>query len=397
MGKRKDSPTLLSNVCMMLGHASDRNVQYQCMKMYRSMKRRGHSAVKHIWYVQQVTSSLPKLFQFSVNLKKCEDYLDENLKSHHRQCAQFNPQGWSSANPSRSFQTSWANQTAMPRLHPRMFGHPNSRPRSWRICFHKDKKHWASKYSLEELAGILLVGKDTPVPLNYECYLFELRNANGALTEDQLTKPLVMDFSKTILLFKLLLIQLTFPYEHTEPYLRSHAHHLEKFRRACPEKGLYDLSANVDKRKRVELKDRTEISSKILFPTITKFFPHYKLVAGHCHASQLAPTSGYLPHLINQDETLVTLPCFITTYECIEKSNFLQQCCMNQLEHRLVNRLAHARGLNQRVGLWLVGSICMLLDTRVGGQVPQQLGWIPNCIDIIMRMYIYIHIDDLIY
>ena len=88
-----------------------------------------------------------------------------------------------------------------------MFGHPNSRPRSWRICFHKDKKHWASKYSLEELAGILLVGKDTPVPLNYECYLFELRNANGALTEDQLTKPLVMDFSKTILLFKLLLIQ----------------------------------------------------------------------------------------------------------------------------------------------------------------------------------------------
>ncbi|CAL1162299.1 unnamed protein product [Cladocopium goreaui] len=149
MGKRKDSPTLLSNVCMMLGHASNRNVQYQCMKMYRSMKR----------------------------------------------------------------------------LHPRMFGHPNSRPRSWRICFHKDKKHWASKYSLEELAGILLVGKDTPVPLNYECYLFELRNANGALTEDQLTK--------------------------------SHAHHLEKFRRACPEKGLYDLSANVDKRKRVELKDRT--------------------------------------------------------------------------------------------------------------------------------------------
>ncbi|CAL1165512.1 unnamed protein product, partial [Cladocopium goreaui] len=95
----------------------------------------------------------------------------------------------------------------------------------WEICFHKDKKHWASKYSLEELAGILLVGKDTPVPLNYECYLFELRNANGALTEDQLTK--------------------------------SHAHHLEKFRRACPEKGLYDLSANVDKRKRVELKDRT--------------------------------------------------------------------------------------------------------------------------------------------
>ena len=42
-------------------------------------------------------------------------------------------------------------------------------------------------------------------------------------------------------------------------YLRSQLGHLEKFRAKCPEKKLYDLSANVDQRKRVELKDRTGI------------------------------------------------------------------------------------------------------------------------------------------
>lgn len=39
--------------------------------------------------------------------------------------------------------------------------------------------------------------------------------------------------------------------------LRCHAEHLEKFRHTAPQNELYDLSANVAKRKRVELADRT--------------------------------------------------------------------------------------------------------------------------------------------
>ena len=88
-----------------------------------------------------------------------------------------------------------------------------------------------------------------------------------------------------------------------ERFLRSHAYHLAKFRRACPEKGLYDLSANVEKRRRVELKDRTEISSTILFPRFFLFKWHF--MTGLCHASQLARSSGHLPHLIYKQEALV--------------------------------------------------------------------------------------------
>ena len=39
--------------------------------------------------------------------------------------------------------------------------------------------------------------------------------------------------------------------------MRCESTHLEKFRAACPNNVLYDLSANCKKRKRVELKDRT--------------------------------------------------------------------------------------------------------------------------------------------
>ncbi len=47
------------------------------------------------------------------------------------------------------------------------------------------------------------------------------------------------------------------PHTAIHTLLRCQARHLQKFREKCPEKELFDLSANVDKRKRVELKDRT--------------------------------------------------------------------------------------------------------------------------------------------
>lgn len=127
-----------------------------------------------------------------------EEYLDENLATHHRQCAV---------------------------LHPRMFGHPNSRARSWRICYHKDKKRWNSRYSLQDLAEILLADKSSKTTLTFQSYFFEQRNAHGEVSEEDLSK--------------------------------SQAYHLEKFRHTCPGNQLFDLSANVAKRRRVELKDRS--------------------------------------------------------------------------------------------------------------------------------------------
>ena len=68
-----------------------------------------------------------------------------------------------------------------------MFGHPVSRERSWRICIRKAVKKWACRYSLQELADLLLIPKNTPLPLDYNAYLFQLAatevNEESDLTE----------------------------------------------------------------------------------------------------------------------------------------------------------------------------------------------------------------------
>ena len=78
------------------------------------------------------------------------------------------------------------------RLSPKNFGRPNSRDRAWRICFRRAVKRWASKYSLEQLAQMLLMDPDVKLALDYGCYLFEreMDPENGVIPEDQLSRCL---------------------------------------------------------------------------------------------------------------------------------------------------------------------------------------------------------------
>ena len=57
------------------------------------------------------------------------------------------------------------------RLCPRQFGHPNHRQRSWRIVYNKRKKSWASPYSLQELADLLLAPQKCELKLDWGAYL----------------------------------------------------------------------------------------------------------------------------------------------------------------------------------------------------------------------------------
>ena len=77
------------------------------------------------------------------------------------------------------------------RLHPMMFGHPNSRPRSWRICYDKKLKKWTSEKSLQELATALLADpKSQPPVMSFESYLFDRVGSSGVQIEDGLAQSL---------------------------------------------------------------------------------------------------------------------------------------------------------------------------------------------------------------
>lgn len=72
-----------------------------------------------------------------------------------------------------------------------MFGHPNSRPRSWRICYDKKLKQWTSELSLQDLATALLADpKSQPPTMSFESYLFDRVGSPGVQTEDELTQLL---------------------------------------------------------------------------------------------------------------------------------------------------------------------------------------------------------------
>ena len=72
-----------------------------------------------------------------------------------------------------------------------MFGHPNSRPRSWRICFNKELKKWTSELTLQELATALLADpKSQPPKMSFQSYLFGRAGDPGIQTEGELTQSL---------------------------------------------------------------------------------------------------------------------------------------------------------------------------------------------------------------
>ena len=84
-----------------------------------------------------------------------------------------------------------------PRLDPRMFGHPNGRLRSWRICFHRKKKQWTCPFSLQQLAEILLAPIDAQLKLDYMAFLRAPKADIGAsdVFETALTEYLVGEAS----------------------------------------------------------------------------------------------------------------------------------------------------------------------------------------------------------
>ncbi|CAL1152064.1 unnamed protein product [Cladocopium goreaui] len=128
-----------------------------------------------------------------------ESYLTKNLKSHSIQ---------------RTL------------LDPRQFGHPNRRLRSWRICLHNKLKVWKCDLSLSELADVLLAPLDVKLALDHSCYLTASR-------ADLMTHSVFSD----------------------KDLQGSQQKHLALFQAKLPDKQLYDLSANPNKRRRVETKE----------------------------------------------------------------------------------------------------------------------------------------------
>ena len=113
-----------------------------------------------------------------------QEYLKEHLSTHHLQTAKPSPQDDSSIlhlSPT---------QIVALRLSPKLFGHPNSRDRAWRILFRKGVKKWSCNHTFQELADIILMDKKDDLLLDYGCYLFETKMGPeyGTITEDELAR-----------------------------------------------------------------------------------------------------------------------------------------------------------------------------------------------------------------
>ena len=152
------------------------------------------------------------------------------------------------------------------RLDPHQFGHPNNCARCWRILFKSSKKKWASPFSLSDLADILLAPKNSKLTLSAQNYFVASRSEiqQHAVREDDLTKSI----GKCKIRFFLFCdCHSSFHFTFCENSMttqddiladlhhRSQHYHLSKFRAAAATKKIYDLSANVAKRRRTECVD----------------------------------------------------------------------------------------------------------------------------------------------
>lgn len=174
------------------------------------------------------------------------------------------------------------------RLDPRMFGHPNNRLRAYRMCYNHLYRKWVASWDLQELVDMILLSKLTELKLDYGVYLRPCAPWE-CTTERDLTEFLcwkwfqmfldkyfqkdmihftIWDVCKRrsmlmvyfLLYMDIYLYIFVFIYFLSLPCLlasciRCQQRHLAQFRDAVPNKGLYDLSANVGKRCRTETKD----------------------------------------------------------------------------------------------------------------------------------------------
>lgn len=86
------------------------------------------------------------------------------------------------------FQTPSRNLPCPARLDPKMFGHPNNRLRAWRIIYHTKFRKWSCKWTLDQLAKMILCDRQH-VSLNYSVYLRPL-GPMQAVREMDLTEHL---------------------------------------------------------------------------------------------------------------------------------------------------------------------------------------------------------------
>ena len=145
--------------------------------------------------------------------------------------------------------------TGFARLDPKMFGHSNNRLRTWRICYHRQHRKWSCQWSLDELASMILCPKTFAPELNYSIYLRPMPPLE-CIRERDLTECLDWNYNGEITC-ELMLFSgsgpLAFSFSFTlNAKLRCQLRHLQKFWAMVPNKKLFDLSANVDKRKRTE-------------------------------------------------------------------------------------------------------------------------------------------------
>ena len=102
----------------------------------------------------------------------------------------------------------------VPRLDPKLFGHPNGRARTWRICFRRDKKKWCCDYSFQELVEKLLAAPDQSLKLDYRCYLMDSGVESGCVREESLTRSegwkKTNGFQKVSRVFQMSLLMITF-------------------------------------------------------------------------------------------------------------------------------------------------------------------------------------------
>lgn len=205
-----------------------------------------------------------------------QDFLDAYLKKHARETVQSASQSFlatlhsicsdDDGHTTRCFgelilKNLFAMFCVFLRLDGRMFGHPHSRERVWRICYDKRLKKWNCKYSLEELAKIMLAPVDQ-LKLDYSAYLLALPQLvdEAEVYETDLSEWLDLN----TIIFQQLIIQNPSPtgcqvFHPTSAFraLRSQAKRLRAFRNLAPEKSVYDVSQDPEYRKRTENKDKS--------------------------------------------------------------------------------------------------------------------------------------------
>lgn len=96
--------------------------------------------------------------------------MEEHLPHHKIQTALPCPQSFICSHVIVDGQEKVGVFRPLPRLDPRMLGHPNNRTRAWRIIYDDRLRKWVCKWNLDEIASIILRPKSA-LKLDFNIYL----------------------------------------------------------------------------------------------------------------------------------------------------------------------------------------------------------------------------------